>query len=303
MLRCTLAGLIPLMMSEKYSSSADEFYQSQKTDFDRILKTKSYFLLRDLPIKISSQILLPEIPNILLKQKNDGCWSNSLRVTFDILSALKHVRCLCDLDSNKKMIKLREKIADWRDYDSLLLKLKIFGQTDSDDANKMNELIKQIQDTQNPDGSWEGTIVSTIYHVERLVNLEVPCDDKSVTKATGFLIDQLSTNWKRLQNLREAKGLKNQNDFLRQNRVLDFEAARKYKKEFAPKSVCYTRLGIIQNSLSLKLLIQLGLEKDDNVKSALDSTYSVYMRYNSLCYFRIRKRISADKRKHSPKNS
>ncbi len=224
-----------------------------------------------------------------------------MRVTFDILSALKHISALNDLDSNGKMINLREEITDRHDYDSLLLKLKIFGQTNSDDINEISKLIKQTRDMQNSNGSWEGTIISTVYHLEKLVNLEVPGHDKSVTKATDFLINQLNANWKRLQNFREATGLKNQNDFSRQNRILDFEAARKYKKEFDPKSVCYTRLGIIQNSLSLKLLIQLGLEKDDNVKSALDSTYSVYMRYNSLCYFRIRKRISAGKRKHSPK--
>ena len=49
-------------------------------------------------------------------------------------------------------------------------------------------------------------------------------------------------------------------------------------------------------SIALKLLVQMGLEGDERVKSALHNTYLLYKKYNSFCYFKIRKKIIADKK-------
>ena len=171
------------MMSEPYSNSIEEFYQAQKADFDKILETKSYFLIRDLPAEISKRILTPAIPNILLKQKNNGLWANSTKITYDILSALQHINILNNLITSKKMKNLSENLAERQDYDSLLIKLKIFGQTSANDITEINRHVEDIQKSQLENGSWEGTIVSTVYSIERLVNLGVPCNDQSIKKS------------------------------------------------------------------------------------------------------------------------
>lgn len=49
----------------------------------------------------------------------------------------------------------------------------------------------------------------------------------------------------------------------------------------------------MQNSLTLKVLMQIGLEHDKRVESALDNLYSIYKIYGSLCYFRIQKKFVA----------
>jgi len=43
LLRCTVAGLIPLMMAKKYSCFSEEFYQAQRADFDKIIDQKLFF--------------------------------------------------------------------------------------------------------------------------------------------------------------------------------------------------------------------------------------------------------------------
>ena len=103
LLRCTVAGLIPLMMSEKYSTGAEDYYRSHKADFEKIITDKNYYLLRDLPVDIASRIILPAMETILSRQKNDGLWFNSTKVTYDILSALQNVDVLDGLVTHKKL--------------------------------------------------------------------------------------------------------------------------------------------------------------------------------------------------------
>jgi hypothetical protein len=284
------------MISEKYSALAEQFYKAQKADFDKILPSKSYFLIRDLPVTLSCKIFLPEIPHILLQQKNNGLWANSTRATYDVLSALKHVNSLGNLASNEKMKNLKDTIGSRYDYDSLVIKLKILGQTSSSDIAEINKLLEDMRKLQSEDGSWEDTVVATVHYLERLVNLGLPLDDGSVKKAALFLTEQLDTNWRRLKNYGKTRGL-GRNDLSVKSRALEFEAAKKYKPEFDPASICFKRLGIMQTSLCLKLLLQLGYEHDEPVKSALDNTYAIYKKYNSLCYFKIKNRLVAEQKK------
>ena len=291
LLRCTIAGLIPLMMSEKYSCFTDKFYQPQKNDFDKIIKTKSYFLLRDLPAKVACRILLPEIPQILSKQKNDGLWQNSTKVTYDILSALKFVNVLEDLIANKKMKNVLEKIGDKYDYHSLLMKLLIFNQTNEKDLFEIKKIIQDIKNAQNDDGSWENTVVATVYHIEKLLSLGIMGDDSSIEKGIDFLFKNLNLKWSGLQSSGKAYGLQTSCFFSTENRDLEFEAAKKYYAEFDPKLVCFRHLGVIQNSLCLKLFLKLGFESDERITTALDGLFEIYKKYDSLCYFRVQKKF------------
>jgi len=291
LLRYTLAGLIPLMMSEKYSVLIEEFYQEQKSDFDKIMKTKSYFLVRDLPVKIASRILLPEVPKILSMQKSNGLWNNSTRVTYDILSALKHIQILDDLIVRKKLKNVAEQLANKYDYYSLLIKLIIYQQCDKNDFIEIKKLTQDIKSMQNENGSWEDTIVATVYYIEKLVNLGTSYADCSVQKGITFLFEHLNLNWEALQSSGKAYGLESHYVFSTENRDLEFEAAQKYKEELKPRLICYRHLGVMQNSLCLKLLIQMNFEHDERVISALNNIFSVFKNYHSLCYFNIQKKV------------
>ena len=58
----------------------------------------------------------------------------------------------------------------------------------------------------------------------------------------------------------------------------------------------------MQDSFSLKLLVQLGLENDARVESGLDTIHTVYGHYHSLCYFHIHKRYLNQKKEGRTKN-
>lgn len=302
MLRCTIAGLIPLMMSEKYSGYAEEFYLAQKADFDRIMEKKSYYLIRDLPVEIARRILLPEIPGILARQKSNGLWSNSTRVTYDVLSALYHANLLDDLTAGKKLKNVSEHIADKYDHYSLLIKSVIYRQTDEKDICEMSKLIQDIRSLQNENGSWENTMVATVFHMEKLMDLGVRCDDPSVQNGADFIFKQLNFESENTPDTAKSQGPKINSVFSTANSDLEFEATKKFKKEMDPRLVCYRSLGIMQNSLCLKMLVQIGLERDKRVESSLDRTYAVYKKYNSLCSFKIRKKFMAEHKKSRTKD-
>ena len=303
LLRCTVAGLIPLMKSEKYAIFAEEFYQTQISDFSKIIKNKSYYLLRELPVNIATQILLPEIPAILSNQKNNGLWHNSTKVTYDILSAFKHIHVLDDLISRKKLKNTLEQIANKNDYDSLLIKSKIYQQIDEKDIIETKKIIQEIQDKQNENGSWEETVVATVHYLEKLVNLGVSSNDNSVQKAIAFLFKNLHQKWEGLQSSGKVYGLKSEYFFSNENRDLEFESAEKYRKEDCPKLICYRHLGVMQSSGCLNLLVQIGLEHNELVECALDNLFSVFKNYKSLCYFTIQKKfITKQKKRHAQQN-
>lgn len=297
MLRCTLSGLIPLMMSEKYSCFSEDFYRAQKGDFDKIIKTKNYYMIRYLPVPIAHQILQPEIPKILAGQKSNGLWQNSTRVTYDILSAFQHIGVLDDLVASKKLKNAPEELTNKVDYDSLLIKSAIYKRTSENDVKEINKLVQAIQKMQSENGSWEDTVVATVHQTEKLVNLGLTCNDRSVQKAIGFLFQNFNVHWAALQGSGKPYGLQSQFFFSTPNRDLEFEAAEKYYEKNDPKLICFRHLGVMQDSLCLKLLVQLGFEHDERVEASLDSVYSILKSYNSLCYFRIQKKFVAQQKK------
>lgn len=298
MLRCTLSGMIPMMRSKKYSPFIEEFYQEQKDYFDKIIKNKSYYLLRELPIHIASRILEPEVDVILSRQKKDGMWhkGNPEKTTYDVLSAFNHINILGDLIADKKLKNVLESITDKYDYDSLLIKSIIYGQTDENDIDAINKLIIEIKNAQSENGSWEDTVVATVHHLEKLINLGLSKNDNFVQKGINFIFDNCNLEWEAHQGSGKAYGLQSNYVFSTENRDSEFDAALKYKSEMVPRLICYRHLGIMQNSLCMKLFIQLGLEEDKRVELALDEIYSIYRKYNSLCYYKIQKKFISHKR-------
>jgi hypothetical protein len=111
-------------------------------------------LIRDLPTAIASRILTPEIAPILSKQKSNGLWQNSTKVTYDILSAFKHINVFDDLVASKKLKNVHEQATDRYDYHSLLIKSTIFRETSKKDIGEINKLKQFIQSIQNENGSW-----------------------------------------------------------------------------------------------------------------------------------------------------
>ena len=75
MLRCTVAGMMPLMKSEEYKSISEQLYTSRLGDFEKIREKKSYYAIPNLPKNIAKEILEPIIPDILrsVRTGEDAC--------------------------------------------------------------------------------------------------------------------------------------------------------------------------------------------------------------------------------------
>jgi hypothetical protein len=219
------------------------------------------------------------------------------------LSAFKHIGLFDDLIAGMKLKNAAEQLVDEVDYYSLLIKKVIYEQTNAKDTEEINQLVQDIQRLQLENGSWDETVVATVHQLEKLINLGAPLDERSVKKAIAFLFKNFNTDWVALQGSGKPYGLQTQHFFSTMNRDLEFEAAKKYEGENDPKLICYRHLGIMQNSLTLNLLMRIGLGNDKRVESALDSLYSIYKDYGSLCYFRIQKKfVTKDLTKSVKKN-
>lgn len=68
-MRCGLAGMIPLMMSHKYSYMSEGFYNDKRPYFDSIIRHESYYHLRYLPSQIARKLFMPLLPDLLKKRE------------------------------------------------------------------------------------------------------------------------------------------------------------------------------------------------------------------------------------------
>ncbi len=98
-----MAGIIPLMMSERYSEFKEHFYLNKKKEFDEIVTKRSYYLIRQLPVDIATRTLGPRIAEVLSRQGRDGLWQRSTKITFDVLMGLRYVGVLDELIKNDRI--------------------------------------------------------------------------------------------------------------------------------------------------------------------------------------------------------
>ena len=286
MLRCNIAGLIPLMASDKYKDRTDDFYQQHRPAFDDIARHKSFYLLRRLPEQVAYRLLSPALPGMLAKRKTDGLWSKSERITFDILSAIRHA----DAGEIAKAPDgpLATTLHDNRSFYALLIKKDILGVLADTDLAAMDGILSKEKKAQREDGSWEDTVVGTVAHMEALLDLGLQPDDEVIRRGVGFLFTNLNENLPGIHT-KDMYGLVGHSIFTTPDRNAEFEAAQRLKPEWIPRSVCFRTLAILPNAVCLSLLLRLGLEGDERVSRALDSVYDLFAAYGGLCASNIKK--------------
>ena len=81
------------------------------------------------------------------------------------------------------------------DYYSLLIKSLIFQQVQETDIIEIRKRIQAIKSSQIANGSWENTVFATVYHIEKLLDLGVTCDDSDIEKGIMFLFQNLNLKW------------------------------------------------------------------------------------------------------------
>lgn len=290
MLRCTLASLIPLMMSQLYAEKSEEFLAGSRKLFDDVIEHGSYYILRDLPSSIAKELLLPVLPELLRKQTKAGMWrgKDAGRATWDALAALKHVGLLEGLLADERLIDPRGFLVEDGSYYAILLRKHIFGAANAGDAEAAAGFIAEIRAEQKENGSWGDTVIGTAYHLERLINLGVPQTDAAISSGVSFLLCQYHETLQGMHT-RESYGFSTTGMFTAEDRNSEFDAAERYYPEWISRKICFRHLAVIQNAIGLKLLLRLGMEPDARVQRALDNLYDLYVRFGGHCASNIKK--------------
>jgi len=287
MLRCTPAGLIPLMNSRKYGGYAEQFLQDNAPAFQGILQHKSYYLLRSLPAKTASILLTPVLPQLAARQTQSGLWrgKDGEKITYDILSALARAGIPGGAAGILSPLPyLRDRHGEY----ALLIKRTLGEPFTEEDSRALAALTREILSAQAADGSFGETVTGTVIHLDRLLDLGLPGEDPAIQKGARFLLSQRQPS---LQGMHTDApyGLTAADVYTTQDRHAEFQAALTYKPEWIPRHVCFHTLAMIPNAVCLNLLLRLELEDDPGVTAALASLYALYKRHGGLCATNIKK--------------
>ena len=287
MLRCTAAGLIPLMNSRRYAGISQTLFQEKQRAFADIIRHKSYYLLRALPKDMAKALLTPVLPDILSRQMKNGLWraKNAAKATFHILAALDHAG-LCDTAACK--VSPLQNLGDCYDEYALLIKRLLGAAATAEDEHALDKLRREIADQQAADGSFAGTVTGTVIHIERLLDLGLPEDDPVITRGARYLLSQRKPMLQGMHTS-EPYSLSVPDVFTTEDRDAEFQAAQTYKPEWLPRHVCFHTMAMIPNAVCLTLLLRLGLEEDPGVSAALQSLYALYQRHGGFCATNIKK--------------
>jgi hypothetical protein len=284
MLRCTIASLIPLMLSRKYGQYTDEFFKQYKKHFDSIIAHKSFYILPELPSAVSGMLFKSLIPAILKGQRSSGLWKakDAEKLTYEILSVFKHLNLIDSYVSNHSFkYDVMKELENNYDYYPLLIKSLLLKKLKLKDKSEIERHIKNTLNHQKPDGSWEDALVATVINMEKLLAFGLKKNDKAIKKGIGFLFRNFKTE------VKGYKGIIAPNMFSNDS-TLEYGLACRLKPEWISRRICFHHLPIIQNSLCLKLLIKSGYEKDARVEAALDNLFALHQRYKGFCRSNIR---------------
>jgi hypothetical protein len=289
-LRCTISGLIPLMMSSQYSGHTESFYRDNTKLFTDIIKHESYYVLRKLPVSVAERLLVPVLLSLLSGQKNNGMWKvrDTERITFDILSALKHTNLLDRLISERSLKYNPLDYVKYKyDFYSLLIKSGIYQKTDDNDKSEIAAFIAEIQNTQQDNGSWDNTVVGTVVNIENLLDLGIEKEDVYIQRGIKYLFSNLNNKFEGIHTI-NPYGLVAENIFSSSDRIKEFESADKLKPEWIPRKLCFRTMAIIPDTVCLTLFVRMSMEDDKRVQLALDNIYKLYTEYGGLCATNIK---------------
>ncbi|MBP7401887.1 MAG: hypothetical protein KBA30_04665 [Clostridia bacterium] len=286
MLRCTIAGLTVLMASERYGGMADAFFSTYSEEFAAVVRLESYYLIRRFPPPIAAHLLDPVLPGILSRQRPDGLWRKSARITYDILSAMRRAG---DPDPASRLNHpLPEAIPGATEPYPVLIKKDILGRFDERDRAAAAELASAITAEQRKDGSWEGTVTATSIRLETLLDLGEDADGAAVRRGLAFLYGQWKEELPGIHT-REPYGLVGRAMFTGADRNAEFLSAQQLRPEWIPRQVCFRTLAVLPNAVCLLLLLRLGQEGDDRVVCALENLHALLTEYGGLCATQIKK--------------
>lgn len=301
-MRCQTSAIQALAMHPQYADEVmEEAMEMAKALFKKSLDCT--FII-NMPVENARAIVEPEIPRLIKTQRPSGMWKikDCRRISYGVLKALKHSESLMILlKENRFRHDPFKSFYDGDDYYDFVVRLNIMEAPLPSDTYLQERLVSDIFAEQNENGHWNGTVISTSNHIEKLMELGIGYDDARIQKSADWLLSMCAEDVRRFSKNMGGYVVAH-NMFSTQDRGEEFKSALAEKPEWKPVGLCYRHLPMIQTGTALKALIKLGFDDDRRVIAACDNLLEIRRTYGGWCDSNIRNGLIAKQKLNAAKS-
>lgn len=241
------------------------------------LTQKNWAFAYYLPLDSANYALNQCLKKIVKEQRPTGLWEKKYgeKKAYAILRSLKHAQMLSDLITNNTIkYDPYKPFSESKDLYGFLVRKNIIGMMLPDDSDLQRQLISEITTTQEKDGSWNSTVVTTAFQIERLLELGIDSNDPIIMKATDWILSQYRETIER-QRPKATWSVFMHSVFTNEDCGAEFRSALEEIPEGIPRNSCFSSLPLIQTGLALRVLVRLGFKDDERVIKSYESLLDV----------------------------
>jgi hypothetical protein len=269
--------------------------EAMKIAKDLFEKKLDCSFITTMSVENARAILDAEIDRLIRTQRPTGMWKikDAKRISYWVLRALKHSEHLTSLLEEGRF--RRDPFLPFRDEDDyygFAVRRNIMEEPLSRDVKLQEQLVADIFSEQDEAGSWNGAVISTSSHIEKLMELGIGFDDQRIKRSADWLLSTCEEDVRRISNNMGGFVVAH-SMFSSDDRGAEFRSALEEKPEWNPVRLCYIHLPMIQTGAALKALIRLGLENDARVIAACDNLLELRHIYGGWCDSNIREGLIA----------
>jgi hypothetical protein len=270
-MRCTDAVLSAFLSHPVYKSR-QEFIEAGIE-----LAQKNWAFAYYLPQDSANYALNDYLKRIVKKQRPTGLWEKKYgeKKAYAILRSLKHARMLPDLIvSGVLKYDPYKPFSESKDLYGFLVRKNIMESILTDDPDLQRQLISEITNVQDKNGSWNNTVVTTSFRIERLLELGFEPDALAIMKGAEWILSQFRETIER-RRPRATWSVFMNNVFTNEDCGAEFHSALEDIPEGIPRNSCFSALPLIQTALALRVLVRLGFEDDERVAKSYQSLLDI----------------------------
>ena len=260
----------------------------------RLDKRFDFWVVELLVNEDARSLVQPWVARLIRIQRPTGMWKirDAKRISCGVLLALRHARLLDELLEQKRLrYDPLTPFARGFDYYDVLVRREVLADKGEVDLAAA-QLITKALGVQRADGSWDGTVISTCHHVDRVMRLGATARDGRLQKAARWLLQHCIGDVRR-QSPAVGGVIVAHNMFSGDDRASEFNSAMQLRPEWDPKSACFRHLPNIQNGLAIRTLVALGHADDERVIRACENLVELGRSFGGYCDTNIRKGLEA----------
>ena len=184
------------------------------------------------------------LKKIVKEQRPTGLWEKKYgeKKAYAILRSLKHARMLPDLITNGVLkYDPYKPFSESKDLYGFLVRKNIMENILPDDSDLQRQLISQFTTMQDKDGSWNNSVVTTSFRIERLLELGLKPDDPALMKGANWILSQFRESIER-RRPKANWGVFIHNTFTNEDCGVEFRSALEEIPEGIPRNSCFSSL-------------------------------------------------------------